>query len=827
MGEVNPLDNAALDEALAYGLGDTGPSPAKRLRFDVPRGETTFTVQDPDLDLLRNAPVPAEDGRWPDDPDERGANDARRFGPEWRGQMQSRRELLERDPNYQFLTLVAGESNNDVVMLYEEDSMGHLDRARMRQFQQRRAIEQAEVTLGDLTTQTTAITTRVVTLERTLSRAQTVLTNDDVLRLRTRHTRRVGDYTRALHNRVEMRAFLAFLRARQAPMFVVDDEANIDIAEEAWAKLRETTLRPPKLGLRGFGALLTVQQIGRNGRRLVIPDFTDTPFASTVSEPPKAGSGTGRVDVEPFVDDPLFDLTALVDWLKTDPSWTEDPLHRVQALERWLLLDVVEALSLNETEEVELERLMGALSASPTSEAAWELRTFLATEVKPLAAASLKYAYVRNLLIEAVRLGELMESGQAMQDADSTFDVQFGAAAEAAEVVGTRGAGAPVPMRPSHIMDITPALTGRWRAANLQIQARVESMRDAVISGDNGAMLAQLNALGDTSARTDPLVTEGDESRFAGIPNANDWIEPMVVYEHVAGKAAFSDADFPSTAADRLGARDQRLLVPWSAVGHKPPDNFSQPMLAIYAALMPPWRNLLDKIGRAPPAPPKTDFTADEIQLYAAMSGGVFDIATGLPGGAQLNFLDDDAFIFGSRLYYAAADLRRMSLDRSLERWRAQLSAVQDRIAAMQRGEPAIVRAPETPYEHRRGWVEEPENSGVVHMKAIVVAAIDKAWSLVKRWTSLGAHEDIDVEFMQHDIAVRGDFATLVAIEMAKAAQRFPKQYLQLGLRTLNDVDERSVMQRFRRGYGVSYIKTARPKARLRNVLMDNQLFGE
>ncbi len=824
MGEVSPLDNAALDEALAYGLGDPGPSPAKRVRLDVPRGEATFKVQDPDFDLLRKAPVPAEDGRWPDDPGERAANDDRRFGPEWRGQMQSRRELLERDPNYQFLTLVAGESNNDVVMLYEEDSLGHLDRARMRQFQQRRAIVQAEATLGELTTQTTAMTARVVTLERALARSQTVLTEDDVLRIRTRHTRRTRDYTSALRHRVEMRAFVAFLRARQAPTFVVDDEVNIDLAEAAWAKLRETTLRPPKLGLRGFGALLTVQQRGRNGRQLVVPDFAGTPFASTVSEPPKAGAGTERVEVEPSVDDPLFDLTAVVDWVKTDTSWTEDPLRRIQALERWLLLNVVEALPLNDTEEVEFERLLEVLTNSPTGAEAWELRKFLAVEVKPLAASSLKYSYVRSLLVEAVRLGEFMVSGQAMQDADSTFDVQFGAAAEAPEVVGAPGAGAPAPARPSHIMDINPALTGRWRAANLQIQDRVARMREAVLANDNAAMMVQLNAMGDTSARTDPLVTEGDEARFAGLPDANDWLEPMVVYELVAGRTVFRDADFPSTSAERLDKRDKILLDPWSAFGKQPPSNFSQSMLVIYAALMPPWMKLMDKIGQAVPT---TTFTDDEIQLYAGMSGGVFDIATGLPGAAQLNFLDDDAFIFGSRLYYAAADLRRMSLARSLEKWRAQLGAVQDRITATQRGEPAIVRAPETPYENRRGWVEEPENSGVVHMKAIVVAAIDKAWSLVKRWTPLGANRDIDAEFMQHGVEVRGDFATLVAIEMAKAAQRFPKQYLQLGLRALNDNDERSVIQRFRRGYDVSYTATARPQAQLRNVLMDNQLFGD
>ena len=186
-----------------------------------------------------------------------------------------------------------------------------------------------------------------------------------------------------------------------------------------------------------------------------------------------------------------------------------------------------------------------------------------------------------------------------MQDADSTFDVQFGAAAEAPEVVGAPGAGAPAPARPSHIMDINPALTGRWRAANLQIQGQIERMREAVIANDNAAMIVQLNAMGNTSARTDPLVTEGDEARFAGLPDANDWLEPMVVYELVAGRAVFSDADFPSTAAERLDERDKRILEPWSAFGQKPPSNFSQSMLVIYAALMPPWRKLMDKIGQA------------------------------------------------------------------------------------------------------------------------------------------------------------------------------------------------------------------------------------
>jgi hypothetical protein len=81
-----------------------------------------------------------------------------------------------------------------------------------------------------------------------------------------------------------------------------------------------------------------------------------------------------------------------------------------------------------------------------------------------------------------------------------------------------------------------------------------------------------------------------------------------------------------------------------------------------------------------------------------------------------------------------------------------------------------------TRYEHRRAYVERPENSGRVRLKPIVVKAISMASDYVRQYVPWAKGID-DLEFLQHDPVSRSTFAELVGVCIAKSTARFPKTY--------------------------------------------------
>ncbi len=119
--------------------------------------------------------------------------------------------------------------------------------------------------------------------------------------------------------------------------------------------------------------------------------------------------------------------------------------------------------------------------------------------------------------------------------------------------------------------------------------------------------------------------------------------------------------------------------------------------------------------------------------------------------------------------------------------YRKYLERSEERLNKLSTGEIEFHDLPKVAYTHRRGWVESPENSGVVKLKPIVVSSIEVAFVFIKTkidWTS-----KIELEELQQNEGIRSSFSLLVALEMAKIVLRFPKQYLQLKLRefTLKD----------------------------------------
>jgi hypothetical protein len=127
-----------------------------------------------------------------------------------------------------------------------------------------------------------------------------------------------------------------------------------------------------------------------------------------------------------------------------------------------------------------------------------------------------------------------------------------------------------------------------------------------------------------------------------------------------------------------------------------------------------------------------------------------------------------------------------------------------NRLRRIRKGEPVLSVIPEPPYAHRRGWRMAPENTGIVRLKPVVVSAISKAFNTIKRASDIDWRNRVDIEFLQHDKEIQDDFAELCAIYVSIYAQRFPKQYLQLGLRKVSNVDLHNVMRSLKK-YTISY----------------------
>ena len=174
--------------------------------------------------------------------------------------------------------------------------------------------------------------------------------------------------------------------------------------------------------------------------------------------------------------------------------------------------------------------------------------------------------------------------------------------------------------------------------------------------------------------------------------------------------------------------------------------------------------------------------------------------------------------IAGRSLAVAALDVsqaERMAFDqqsKELALLRRQATDMRERIDGLLRGQVQI-RPPESQYRHALEWLSRPENSGVVRIKDIVVGGIDEAYQkfVDYAWRQGGRGRDMwggrepsreeppDVEDLQHNKETRGEFAKLVAVEIALAKIRAPRQYYQSQFRRYTKLDEASSIDWFRR----------------------------
>lgn len=139
----------------------------------VKAGESTFKVPGIYEDWSkRKKRVPREDGTpWPPEEGEGGY-----YEPEWRSEEDRRRDILEGNPDYKFLRLVAGATGLDVTVLYEEEDLAGIFRREQGLLEAQRAgirqttlsIEQLDADVRDLRADLETLRERRETMGNTL-----------------------------------------------------------------------------------------------------------------------------------------------------------------------------------------------------------------------------------------------------------------------------------------------------------------------------------------------------------------------------------------------------------------------------------------------------------------------------------------------------------------------------------------------------------------------------------------------------------------------------------------------------------------------------------
>lgn len=137
-------------------------------------------------------------------------------------------------------------------------------------------------------------------------------------------------------------------------------------------------------------------------------------------------------------------------------------------------------------------------------------------------------------------------------------------------------------------------------------------------------------------------------------------------------------------------------------------------------------------------------------------------------------------------------------IEERLEELETSRDNERDRLSGLRAGTISF-RDVEQPYRHRREWVEDPKQSGIVKIKPIVVNGIDAAFGLIQTYTEYGSF--IDIESLQYGKLIQGDFARLVAAQIGKSSLIFPKQYLQKGVEAMNKRLEFNAMQKLKNNY--------------------------
>jgi len=842
--EPTALDNHQLDSmwrsvtGASMGLGDGAGAGAPHL--GVPIGGATF-----DVDMTR-AGVPRrvlpEDGTYTtarQDPTEGG-----RYGPEWRAEEQSRERVLEADKNYQFLTLVAGAANAPVERMYDDDSIGRAFRARLAAEQVRMQIAETQQSAESLDDSLQVMETQQLGARVTQGVIANFRVGDGVLRELPLHEDAVRDYIVAQRYNVDMIAIgnLLYTGHRTARILVPgtlgtvidraltvlfgDSNGNDLMADQPYIKI--------PVGAPTSGPSLTPQALMNlvfYHPTIAAPDTSNGATMRSVLANAYRGAFNGR---QPTL------ASASADSVGADvgASMLRTAVQRLVVLQ-WIpvypfgdfsrpLANYVDVASVhtlaNAITFLEGDALGGARAEHRRSAIArWigEARAFVAvirTAFSLHSAESPLRAPRDTSPIEAVST----IARRAGNDARDRL-LEAGFSAELAAIEGNAVAANIRANPPNHIF----AGTTVGRAA---IRATIETVGGYVDAAMalGGANEGALRALG-----IDVMIIDGVDRSFPpGLVDVTGtaatlaaWSAARKWYEQLGG-TLFRDVDVwdvqdgefelvQRNAFPERGVRGRDMLR-WGVdgVGVAPP-GISAQTRALWNTYVPIYRRALAKINAsidaaraaapaaADPPPPPSGTTPDEDIVYSTLRGGtsIPDAQRESAGTGRTRW---PIFVTLGRLLLADVNVTAANFETNSEQRAAVIAATRARLVAMRTGVPVPRAIVEPPYQHRRGWVERPEHSGIIKLKPIVVTAIGNAWGTLERAAPrIVQAVGNDVEALQKHSRMRVDFAELVAVHMAMLAQRFPTRYHQLGQRAYNKLDWIDVVQRFQYSYDV------------------------
>ncbi len=812
------------------------------LPIGIRAGDTTFEV--PELiKRARTERVLPEDGTWVDrDQDSSGG----RYGARWMKEEINRKNTLQKHPDYQFLKLVAGASNTRVERLYDEDSVGEDMRAQVAEQQARLSVQEAQTDLASLDTALTKLREEQDTSERLIGRVTERQRTDGLLMAAPRHVTAVQDYVeivRANRARIDdsnvverwasaaaavpVAADMGSLYKRVLDRLLTEVDEDMGVQDIPSSQLAQVLIWPRR-GTRGQKARdMLLDLFGRGFPRQQLEGAEASPLgveevAADEEIPPVMELALGRLltlrthaieglandrrgeFVDAFVTTVPNDRDAafIALTLATDRNFRTAVLgfYRDRAWRSWL--DEARAVAEVLESGAALLRLEAPLS-SPGRRGALVFKTsdVLAAE-------------------EAIRVERQMRARGATDD----------------EIRGERRFARENILEnpPNRIMAISNTTLDQY--ADMARDVRVllgpvgpgslplPALRQAGILGspgldDDRSLMALL-----TLAQSD-FTTERERQVDASASSLTAWARAMSWYEDIGGTLFVDlDTDFPADSRMRAAQRAGREIAPWGVELRRAPPRYSAPMRVLWDRHVPDMRAVQETIeaalvvhakgavdesqltpahreafarllasARVPP------LTSAQHTVYKIMSGGVD------PEQAALTTQDriitrGPLVVFAVRLYRTELEVDRLRLEREIAQRRRLMESTRARMDALTRGEPIVHSAPMLPYQHRRGWVEQPEHSGIVEMIDIVPQAIGEAWTTLMRWAP-NITNTITLEDAQRDLRMRHDLAKLVAVHMSMIAQSWPKQYLQLRLRTYSKIDLVDVVERFRKNY--------------------------
>ncbi len=847
------------DDDAAASSSSARVSTGERLLLGLEAGDLSFDVPELRKRARRGDRVPAEDGTWVEpgsDPTEGG-----RYGPQWREEAISRQKILEADPNFQFLSLVAGAANTRVSRLYDENSVGEAMRARISEGQARLASQEAQIEAATLERSLAGMRTEQTRAERSLGRVTERQRTDGLLRAAPRHVSAVQTYVdlvRAREVRVDvsnvlerwaapagvgvgaqrlMAADMGSLYRRVLDRILEEDDDMLGVGLGADEGLRPATLALPLLFPR--------PAMANPSARAALTDLFRSGFPHEVLL-----MGEGDSDPEATADE-------------SAPPTLERALGRLIVL-RTLASDDI----LSERRSAVFSAFAMRLGTGDIQRALSDLTAVIDGEFRVAAIASYRQiawqqwraeaAAVANVLESALFVLQL-ESPLASPSPGSTFKTSDELAQEAAELAERRarvsGMSDAVALQegqtardrvlenpPNRIMvrsTATLALYGRYVLSVRALITRAEAANEGV------AALRAAGVLGSPALDDDLAVlalARAADSRFSteaeravgttGATRLASWAGAMSWYEDIGGTLFVDlETDFPASDAMRAERRAGREITPWGIERRLPPVLYSAPMRALWDRHVPEMRAAIDSIEKAVLAKSIVQEGADpeairraetkglprltRVQriVYTTLTGGIDPVHASTTSQDRI-LTRGPLIVFAVRLYQADLVVTRDALERAIEQRRGVMEATRDRLDKMVRGQPVVRSVPEIPYQHLRGWVERPENSGVVSVLEIVVFAIGKAWNNLQQYAPHVA-DVMTIEDAQRDPTMRVDFAELVAVRMALSAQRFQKQWTPLKARMFNVIDLINVMQTFQKGYALkpTGVRPPRPQA--------------